>query len=163
MTRRVVSVLMALLMAAGLTALASGSAQARPVTQALSAQAAIPNGPPLNVQPPFVGTFDRFGIAGPYRNHHRVTGGDWAADLYASPGTAVQARAWPVSQQGAVQYRVAERKSACRNASDGGGEAVKVEFHYACFFGNPNNPIVFWGVIGRIGGHYANGYQARCP
>src|SRR5688572_13307131 len=40
---------------------------------------------------PFDGTFDRFAIAGP-PEHDRVAGGDWSADVYARPGTAIRVR-----------------------------------------------------------------------
>jgi len=45
---------------------------------------------------PFDGTFDRFGIAGP-TDHHRVAGGDWSADVYAGPGTAIKVRSTAAS------------------------------------------------------------------
>lgn len=89
-----------------------------------------PSFPGVNVQPPCTGYWDKFGGSSP-RNHHIVVGGDWSVDYFCSPGTAAQARAWPVSQQGAVAYRIAQVSRACRSGNYSmGGDAVKVEFHY---------------------------------
>ncbi|MEH0934028.1 hypothetical protein [Micromonospora psammae] len=86
--------------------------------------------PGVNIQPPFSGWWDRYGVAGA-SYHHRPYGGDWAVDMYRAPGETVSTRAWPVSQQGAVSYRIADVRLACRSGvyADG-GYVVTVEFHY---------------------------------
>ncbi len=90
-----------------------------------------PSLPAVNVQPPFSGYWDRFGYAPP-SSHHIVYGGDWSVDMYRSPGSTVRVRAWPVSQQGGVAYRIAEVRRACGSGVySHGGNRVKVDFHYA--------------------------------
>ena len=90
-----------------------------------------PSLPAINVQPPLSGTWDRFNVAGPAIHHIPFGKEDWSVDVYQKPDYTVRVRAWPVSQQGAVQYRIADVKSACKNPNVDGGSAVKVEFHYA--------------------------------
>lgn len=85
--------------------------------------------PALNVQPPFSGTWNRFNTVNPPQ-HSPLFGGDWATDVYAPAGTAVQVRAWPVSQQGAVQYKVVGIQNTCGNPANVAGQAVRVEFFY---------------------------------
>ena len=98
--------------------------------------------PALNVQPPFSGTWNRFGDVAPPQ-HRPLFGGDGATDVYAAAGTAVQVRAWPVSQQGAVQYKVVGIQNTCANAANQGGQAVRVEFYY-------NGVDVGWALYGHL-------------
>ena len=56
---------------------------------------------------PFDGYFDKFGDTSP-NVHHRVVGGNWATDIYASPGTAVRYQ----ERTGAIA-RVVSIMSAC--------------------------------------------------
>ena len=89
-----------------------------------------PSLPAVIVQPPFSGSWDRFGLAGA-SYHHRPFGGDWSVDVYRAPASTVRVRAWPESRQGSVAYFVREvRQSSCRDPANWAGKAVKVEFHY---------------------------------
>ena len=90
-----------------------------------------PSLPAINVQPPFSGAWDRFGLTHPTDTTHALIWGDWSVDAYRQPGSTVRVRAYPVSRQGAVAYRIAAKQRACKtnNYADG-GDAVKVEFHY---------------------------------
>ncbi len=89
-----------------------------------------PSHPAINVQPPFSGYWDKYGLSGP-AIHRPVTGADWAVDMYRSPGSTVRVRAFPVSGSGSVAYRIAAVTRACASGVyANGGNAVKVEFHY---------------------------------
>ncbi len=127
-----------------------------------------PSLPAINVQPPLSGTWDRFGIAGPADHHIPFgRGEDWSVDVYQNPGYTVRTRAWPVSQQGAVQYRIAAVTSACRDSKVNGGSAVKVEFYY----GDQNVGWAWYAHLDRVQvragqwvGHAAIlGYTAKFP
>jgi murein DD-endopeptidase MepM/ murein hydrolase activator NlpD len=58
--------------------------------------------------------------------------------------------------------------SACYQVNNNDGVHVHLEVysnrHYACFVsGSPDVPVTYWGVIGRLGGHYADRAHAACP
>lgn len=125
-----------------------------------------PSLPGVNIQPPFSGYWDRFGGTSPAAGHHRPFGGDLAFDFYRGPGAGIKVRAWPVSQVGAVSYRVAAVQAACRSGliADG-GYAVKVEFHYGghnvghAWYVHVDRPQV---TAGQWIGHAATiGYTSR--
>ncbi|MFF0723107.1 hypothetical protein [Micromonospora sp. NPDC003816] len=84
--------------------------------------------PTVIVQPPGSGYWNRFNSVNP-ATHHIIWTADWATDFYMGAGMTVRTRAYPESQVGAVQYRIASVTNTCK-APNNAGKTVQVEFWY---------------------------------
>lgn len=90
------------------------------------------------VRMPFDGYWDRFGLAHPSRH---PTGGHWAVDVYAAPGTAVRARfGAPAGVR--VQLRVNSVYPTCSRA---GGRTVTLDVY-------GNGAKLGWVAYAHLGG-----------
>jgi hypothetical protein len=99
--------------------------------------------PTVQIQPPGSGYWNRFNYSSvDPANHHIIWTADWSTDFYMAAGMTVRTRAWPASQVGAVQYRIASVSNTCASPNYA-GKTVKVEFWY-------NSVLAGWAYYAHL-------------